>query len=116
MGYPRIVGDILHLDLDPALGKEQQGQRYVLVLTVADFNRFGLALVAHITPVTEGGQFARENGFTVSMVGAGTQTQGVVLGNQVRMQDFKQRGAKVVEAVPVTVIDEVLARARALLD
>lgn len=106
-------GDILHLDLDPALGKEQQGQRYVLVLTVADFNRFGLALVA---PITQGGQFARENGFTVSLIGTGTQTQGVVLSNQVRMLDFKQRGAEVVEAVPVTIVDEVLARIRALLD
>ncbi len=94
-------GDILHLDLDldPALGKEQQGQRYVLVLTLSDFNRFGLALVA---PVTQGGQFARENGFTVSMMGAGTNTQGVVLCNQVRMLDFKKRNAKVIEAAPET--------------
>ncbi|MBS4096653.1 MAG: type II toxin-antitoxin system ChpB family toxin [Sulfuricella sp.] len=106
-------GDILHLDLDPALGKEQQGQRYVLVLTVAEFNRFGLVLVA---PITQGGQFARENGFAVPLTGAGTQTQGVVLGNQVRMLDFKQRGAKVVEVVPAAIVDDVLARVRALLD
>jgi mRNA-degrading endonuclease toxin of MazEF toxin-antitoxin module len=25
-------GDILHLNLDPVLGKEQQGQRYVTIL------------------------------------------------------------------------------------
>jgi len=42
-------GDVLHINLDPTLGREQQGQRYVLVLTVFDFNRFGLALVAPIT-------------------------------------------------------------------
>ena len=106
-------GDILHLDLDPALGREQQGQRYVLVLTTADFNRFGLALVA---PITQGGQFARENGFTVPMMGAGTNTQGVVLCNQVRMLDFKQRGGKVIETVPEIIVDDALARVRALLD
>ena len=106
-------GDILHLDLDPVLGREQQGQRYVLVLTTADFNRFGLALVA---PITQGGQFARENGFTVPMMGAGTNTQGVVLCNQVRMLDFKQRGGKVIETVPEIIVDDVLARVRALLD
>ena len=106
-------GDILHLDLDPVLGREQQGQRYVLVLTTADFNRFGLALVA---PITQGGQFARENGFTVPMMGAGTNTQGVVLCNQVRMLDFKQRGEKVIEKVPDMIIDDVLARVRVLLD
>ena len=104
-------GDILNLNLDLALGNEQQ--RYVLVMTTADFNRFGLALVA---PITQGGQFARENGFTVSMMGASTNTQGVVLCNQVRMLDFKQRGEKVIEKVPEMIIDDVLARVRALLD
>jgi len=106
-------GDILHLDLDPAIGKEQRGQRYVLVLTTADFNRFGLALVA---PITQGGQFARENGFTVPLMGAGTNTQGVVLCHQVRTLDFQQRGEKVIEKVPERVVDDVLARVRALLD
>lgn len=106
-------GDILHLNLDPALGKEQQGHRYVLVLTIADFNCYGLAMVA---PIIQGGQFARENGFTVSMMSAGTITQGVVLCNQVRMLDYKQRGGKIVEAVPEYIIGDVLARVRALLD
>jgi mRNA interferase ChpB len=106
-------GDILHLDLDPAMGKEQQGQRYVMVLTLAEFNRFGLALVA---PITHGGQFAREHGFAVSMTGAGTITQGTVLCNQVKMLDYKQRGAQVVKMAPDVVVDDVLARVRALLD
>lgn len=106
-------GDILHLDLDPTLGREQQGQRFALVLTVAEFNRFGLALVA---PITQGGQFARENGFTVSMTGGGGKTQGVVLCNQIRMLDFKQRGGKVIEAAPEMIVEDALARVRTLLD
>jgi mRNA interferase ChpB len=106
-------GDILHLDLDPVLGKEQQGQRYVLVLTLAEFNRFGLALVA---PITQGGRLAREHGFTVPMAGAGTKTQGMVLCNQVKMLDFRQRGALIVEMAPDIVVDDVLARVKALLD
>lgn len=87
----------MHLDLDPTSGREQQGQRYVIVLTVAEFNRFGLALVA---PNTRGGQLSRENGFTVSLLGAGGKTQGVVLCNQIRMLDFKQRGGKIIESTP----------------
>lgn len=106
-------GDILHLSLDPALGKEQQGQRYVLVLTPAEFNRFGLALVA---PITQGGGFAREHGFAVPLMGTGTMTQGVVLCHQVRMLDYRARNAKVVEIVPEDTVDDVLARVRALLD
>ena len=106
-------GDILHLDLDPTCGSEQQGQRFVLVLTVMEFNRFGLVLVA---PVTQGGQFARENGFTVSLTGCGGKTAGVVLCNQLRMLDFKARGGKLIEAAPKMVVEDVLARVRVLLD
>ena len=106
-------GDILHLDLDPTLGREQQGQRYVLILTLFEFNHFGLALVA---PITQGGQFARENGFTVSLMGSGGKTHGVILCNQLRMLDFKERGGKLVEAAPVIIVDEVLARVRTFLD
>jgi mRNA interferase ChpB len=106
-------GEILHIDLDPTLGREQQGQRYVLVLTVFEFNRFGLALVA---PITQGGQFARENGFTVSLMGSGSKTHGVVLCNQVRMLDFKERGAKLIETAAKIIVEDVLARVRVLLD
>lgn len=106
-------GDVLHVDLDPTRGHEQQGQRYVLVLTLGEFNRFGLALVA---PITQGGQFAREHGFAVSMRGGGSKTQGVVLCNQLRMLEFRERGARVVEVAPQDILDEVLARIRVLLD
>lgn len=106
-------GDVLNIDLDPTKGREQQGQRFVLVLTKAEFNRFGLVLVA---PITQGGQFAREHGFSVSLMGAGTQTQGVVLCNQVRMLDFRERGARIADTVPLDILDEVLARVRALID
>jgi len=106
-------GDILNLSLDPALGKEQQGQRYVLVLTLAAFNRFGLALVA---PITQGGGFAREHGFAVSLTGTGTQIQGVVLCHQVRMLDYRARNAKLIETVPEYFADEILARVKTLLD
>lgn len=106
-------GDILHLDLDPVLGKEQQGQRYVLVLTLSTFNRFGLALAA---PITQGGNFAREHGFAVPLIGMGTQTQGVVLCHQVRMLDYRARNAGIVETVSGDLMEEVLVRVRALLD
>lgn len=64
-------GDILHISLDPTVGKEQQGSRYALVLSPAAFNGFGLALVC---PITQGGGFAREHGFAVSMMNTGTRT------------------------------------------
>ena len=109
----RIGAIYCTLILIKAPGKEQQGQCYVLVLTLSAFNRFGLALVA---PITQSDQFAHENGFTVSMKATGSKIQGVVLCNQVRMLDFKQASGKVVEGAQEIIIDDVLARVRALVD
>jgi mRNA interferase ChpB len=106
-------GDILHIDLDPTKGREQQGKRFVLVLTPGAFNRFGLILVC---PITQGGEFAREHGFAVSLSAAGTKTQGVVLCHQVRTLDYKERDGKSVETLPGDIVEEVLARVRTLLD
>ena len=106
-------GDILHLDLDPTKGREQRGKRYVLVLSPADFNRFGLVLVC---PVTLGGEFAREHGFAVPLSATGSRTQGIVLCHQVRTLDYRERGGKWVESLPEAVVEDVLARVRTLLD
>jgi len=106
-------GDILHIDLDPAKGREQRGKRSVLVLTPSVFNRFGLMLVC---PITQGGEFAREHGFAVPLSGAGTRTLGVVLCHQARTLDYRERRAAWVETLPAEIVEEVLARVRTLLD
>lgn len=106
-------GDILHLDLDPTLGHEQRGRRYVLVLSVEEFNRFGLCLAA---PITQGGTFERMHGFSVPLAGSGTATQGIVMSAQLRVLAYRERSARFVEKVPDYVIEDVLARARTLLD
>jgi mRNA interferase ChpB len=107
-------GDIVLLDLNPAKGREQQGQRPVLVLSPFEFNRLGGVLWA--CPVTQGGQGFREHGFTVSLMACGTETQGVVLCHQPRTVDYRARGAQFKEKAPVEVVDEVIARVRAVLD
>jgi hypothetical protein len=45
-------GDVVHVPLDPAVGREQRGTRPDLVLTNKDFNRLGDVLVA---PIIQGG-------------------------------------------------------------
>lgn len=106
-------GDILHIDLNPALGHEQSGKRYVLVLSDRDFNCWGLILAC---PITQGGTFARSRGFAVSLSGAAIITQGVVLCHQSRTLDFKERRAQFVESLPDEIVQDVLARVRTLLD
>jgi mRNA interferase ChpB len=67
-------------------------------------------------PITQGGEFAREHGFAVSLSGAGTLTQGVVLCHQARTLDYKERNSRFLETLPKDTVEEVLARVRTLVD
>jgi len=105
-------GDIMHVDLNPSVGQEQRGERYVFVLSPSEFNRLGMALVV---PITLGGNLSRNTGFAVSLAAAGTRTQGVVQSEQLRTIDYRRRQATFVERAPRHVINEVLARAETLV-
>lgn len=101
-------GEIWHVDLNPTKGTEQQGARYALIVSGDAFQRAtGRAIVA---PVTIGGIGARSRGFTVSLMGAGTNASGVILCDQLRTVDLRARGGTRSEAVPDFIMDEVLAR------
>jgi mRNA interferase ChpB len=90
------------------MGKEQQGDaRPALVISPKVFNALGVTLVA---PITQGGDSARYAGFAVTLMGAGTETQGVVLANMVRSIDLQVRGAKFIEKAGLGVVAEVVAR------
>ncbi|MYM36686.1 type II toxin-antitoxin system ChpB family toxin [Duganella sp. FT94W] len=106
-------GDIVMVNLDPTEGHEQKGMRPALVLSTSAFNALGVVLVA---PITQGGDFARHAGFAASLSGVGTKTQGVALVNQIRMLDLGARKAKRVEIAPEFVVEDALARLRAITD
>jgi len=106
-------GDIYRVDLNPIAGRGQAGPRYVLVVSRRAFNDLGTPLVC---PVTQGGDFARSAGFAVSLSGAGTKVQGVVLCNQPRVLDLRARKGRFFERAPGFIMDEVLARLATLLE
>lgn len=107
-------GDILALSLDPTKGHEIRGTRPVLVLSADAFNRAsGLLLVA---PITQGGTASRETGFSVTLMGSGTKTQGIVLCDQTRTVDARARTFKRIERAPDTVVNEALDAVRAILE
>ena len=101
------------VNLDPTQGHEQKGMRPALVLSTNAFNALGTVLVA---PITQGGDFARHAGFAAPLGGSGTKTQGVALVNQIHMLDLQARKAKRVETVPEFVVEDALARLRAITD
>lgn len=101
-------GDIYIVPLDPAAGREQQGKRPVLVISPGSFNR--MTGVPVVLPITTAGGFARMAGFAVTLMGAGTQTTGIVRCDQPRALDLRARGGRKIERVPDGIVDEVLTR------
>ena len=55
-------------------------------------------------------------GFAVSLSGAGTNVQGVVLCNQPRVLDLKERRGRFTGRVPDFIMDEVLAKLATLIE
>jgi mRNA-degrading endonuclease toxin of MazEF toxin-antitoxin module len=107
-------GDVYLVSLDPTTGHEQQGKRPVLVISPGRFNR--LTGVPVVLPITSVGSFARTAGFAVSLMGAGTQTTGVVRCDQPRALDLRARGGRKLETVPDHIIDEVLSKVGPLFE
>lgn len=106
--YVPSRGHIVFTNFDPALGREQAMKRPALVLSPTSFNRkVGLVLAAPITSRVRG------HGFEVALVG--TRTHGVVLCQQVKTMDYKARGMRFVEDAPDTVVQDALARVRAII-
>lgn len=107
-------GDILELSLDPVQGREIRGSRPVLVLSADAFNKAsGLLLVA---PITQGGTASRVTGFSVTLMGTGTRTQGVVLCDQTRTVDARARTFRKIERAPEALVQEALDAVRAILE
>ena len=106
-------GDIVRIALDPTAGTELRGTRPVLVLSNAEFNRGGRALIA---PITQGGNIGRIEGWAVTLMGTGTVTPGVVVVSHCRVIDLAARGAKLIDAVPASIVEEVLAKLQAMVE
>jgi len=107
-------GDIIELTLDPTAGREQRGRRRALVLSPREFNR--VAGVVFIAPITQGGDYARDMGFTVPLSGTGLDSQGVVLCHQTTSKDINAREPRKIERAPDYIVNDVLARVRAVLE
>jgi mRNA interferase ChpB len=108
-------GEVWFVDLNPTAGREQQGLRPVFVVSETPFNRLGLCVVC---PITQGGQQSRFAGFAVTLMGTGSETQGVVMCNQPRTVaiDISARSGRFVEMLSADVVDEVFARLRPIFE
>ena len=103
-------GDIYLISLDPTLGHEQQGKRPVFVISPQAFNQ--ITKMPIVLPITSGGNFAKNRGFAVHLLGG--KTTGIVRCDQPRALDFDARQAKFLEHAADQVTEEVLARFNAI--
>lgn len=113
MAYVPRRGDIVRLEFDPASGREMKGPHFGLVLSGKAFNEHGLAMIC---PISQGpATAARTYGTVVTLMGAGTDTQGAVHCHQLKSLDWRARDVRLKETVPQSIIDDVLARVEAIL-
>ena len=108
-------GDIVRVSLNPVAGHEMQGDmRPCLVISSAAFNR--MAGVSYVAPISQGGNYARVAGFTVSLMNSGCKTQGVAIMSMTRPVDLAARGARKVEVAPDFVVSEATAKFIGMFD
>lgn len=102
-------GDIVFTNFNPSAGNEQAYERPALVLSPEPFNnQIQLALVAPITSTVRG------HGFEVKLDDK-ARTKGVVLCQQAKTIDYEFRGIKFIEKASDSVVNEAMARVRALV-
>lgn len=99
-------GDVYLVSLDPTEGREQRGSRPVVIVSPNEFNE--ATKLPIVCPITSGGDFARRIGFAVPITGI--KTTGVVRCDQPRVLDLGSRNARKVDSLPVSIMDEVLAK------
>jgi mRNA interferase MazF len=103
------AGDLVWFSFSPHAGREQAGRRPALILSPRAYNaRTGLCLVCPVTGQPKGYPFEvpLPEGLVVS---------GVVLSDHVKSNDWQQRRAEYIGAVPADLLEEVRARLLPLL-
>jgi mRNA interferase MazF len=98
------------LDFAPTMGREQTGYRPALIVTPRTFNQSThLALVCPIT--------SKAKGFSLEvLLPDGLITTGTILTFQVKTIDWHERQIRYTESLPPSIMEEVTAKLRALID
>ena len=102
-------GDAAWIDLNPQAGSEQAGRRPALVVSAGAYNgKVGLALLCPITNRVKGYPFE-------VAIPDGLKVTGVVLADQIKSLDWRERSAVFIATLPAVTVDAVLEKVLLLL-
>ena len=108
--YIPDIGDVVWIDFDPQKGNEIQKRRPALVISPHVYNRTAMNL-AFICPITN---TKRGSPFEV-VVPEGLEVEGVILADQAKSMDWRERKAAFICEVPEETVRRALRRIEALL-
>lgn len=113
MAYVPERGDIVQIEFDPVTGMEMKDKHLCIVLSNKIFNEKGLAMIC---PISQGAaHVARNFGTVVTLIEAGTDTQGAVHCHQLQTLEWPIRQLRFKEKVPTHIIEEIQSRMEAIL-
>ena len=102
-------GDIIYINFSPTKGREQSGERPALVVSNTKYNQAsGFVLACPITNTIKSLKIRVP-------LNEQTQTQGDILCEQVRIVDLQERPYRVVESVPIEILQKVYSIINAII-
>jgi mRNA interferase MazF len=101
-------GDVIWLNFSPQIGHEQQGKRPAVVISPQAYNqKTGLALLCPIT--------TKEKGYPFEVRINNVKIHGVVLSDQIKSLDWKQRGAEFIVKSRNSEMSEIMEKLSVLI-
>jgi len=101
-------GDIVWLDFNPQLGREQRGRRPALTISFKAYNeKIGLALFCPITSKIKGYPFEVELELK--------KIKGSVLSDQIKSLDWRERNIEFIEKIGDKKMEEVIEKIEVII-
>jgi mRNA interferase MazF len=102
-------GDLVWLNFDPSVGREQQGRRPAIVLSLSDYNN--ISDLAILMPIT-----SRRKGYPFEvLLPKDLPIQGVILCDQIKSLSWRSRDISFIAKAPTEVLINIRIKTEALL-
>jgi mRNA interferase MazF len=100
--------DIVWINLNPTLGREQANHRPALVLSPRSYNKkTGLVVVCPLT--------SKVKGYPFEVLLTDVAEPSAILADQIRTLDWQERGIKFWRKVPLDILEETQAKLATLI-